>query len=298
MRVHLNFNPSRNTLINSSRVNASFAKYHKEDQKSGISLRNDRVTLSPQGRLMSVIENLTRQKQSLIDRRNSLVESTLNDGGKIEDIKDELKSYKKQIETIEKQITSAYAQQTKQCAEPGDSKKTAKTDHTRTKEQMEAEHLNDLAAVFRDLKHSEMLSASKDHAEGEARVKESEAVIGNVHLSALESKALIGVNVDDMIETESDSISRKEREAGQLHDKASELALLQGEELKESRETLKESQKTPEAAQKTPEISQKTPEISQKTPVAAQKTPEVSRKMQKKEDELPVHEKENGGLQD
>ncbi len=241
MRVHLNFNPARNTLINSSRVNASFAKYNGEGQQSGKAARNDRVTLSPQGKLMSMIENLTQQKQSLIDRRNSLVESTLHDGGKIEDIKDELKSYKKQIETIEKQITNAYAQQAKQCMEQDDDKKASKSDHNKTEEQIKAEHLNDLAGVFRDLKHAEMLSSVKDHTEGDARVKESEAEIGNVHLSALESKALIGVNVDDMMETESDSISRKEKEAESLWDKASALALRQGDELKKSREKLEES---------------------------------------------------------
>ena len=82
MRVNLNFNLHKNTLINTARVNASFAKYQSvQDKKSGGILgnrpKNDRFTLSPQGKLINMIENLTKQKQALVDQRNSLVETTL-----------------------------------------------------------------------------------------------------------------------------------------------------------------------------------------------------------------------------
>ena len=127
MRVNLNFSLQKNTLINTARVNASFAKYQSmQEKKSGGILgdrpKNDRVTLSPQGKLINMIENLTKQKQALVDQRNSLVETTLGDGGKLEDIKDQLKSYKKQIDAIDKQISNAYTQQARQCIEPEDKK--------------------------------------------------------------------------------------------------------------------------------------------------------------------------------
>lgn len=41
---------------------------------------------------MSMIDNLTKQKQSIMDRKNSLIEDTLKNGGKVEDIKDQLKT--------------------------------------------------------------------------------------------------------------------------------------------------------------------------------------------------------------
>ena len=66
----------------------------KERGHTGKPSENDRFTLSPQGKLINMIENLTKQKQALVDQRNSLVETTLGDGGKLEDIKDQLKSYK------------------------------------------------------------------------------------------------------------------------------------------------------------------------------------------------------------
>ena len=93
--------------------------------------KSDRFTLSPQGKLINMIENLTKQKQALVDQRNSLVETTLGDGGKMEDIKDQLKSYKKQIEAIDKQISNAYTQQAKQCIEPEDKKSSDKTDKSK-----------------------------------------------------------------------------------------------------------------------------------------------------------------------
>lgn len=55
------------------------------------------------------------------------------------------------------------------------------------------------------------------------------------------SKGLGGDTVGALIENEMDSIGRSEQEAGQLHDKASELALRQGEQLRKSREELEQT---------------------------------------------------------
>lgn len=252
MRVNLNFNQPRNTIINAARVNASFAKYRTDDEKASNSrMRNDRVTLSPQGKLMSMIENLTQQKQALAERRNDLVESTLDSGGKMEDIKEQLKSYKKQIDAIDKQIAGAYAQQAKQCMEPEDRKDTAKANKNKTEDQLEAERLSSLAGISQDIKSAEKISAVKDHTEGEARIKESEVVTGNVHVDALESEGLHGSEVNDLIETESDAIARKEKEIEQLWNKASDLMTQQGEILKESREELEASSDADGTSEKT-----------------------------------------------
>lgn len=251
MRVNLNFNPNKNTLINSARVNASFAKYNTEGEKaSGNQMRSDRVTLSPQGKLMSMIENLTKQKEALVERKNDLVESTLDGGGKLEDIKDQLKSYKKQIEAIDKQISNAYTQQAKESVEQDDKKKSGKADKTKTREQVEAERFSSLAGISQDIKHAEKISAIREHVEGEARIKETEAEIAGVHVDVLESKELNGDTVGDMIENEESAISRKEKEIDQLWDKASELSASQGEKIRESREELEETKESGENTEK------------------------------------------------
>ena len=88
MRINFNAIQPKNTIINAARVNASFAKNNSRTAKSAGTGRSDRADFSPQGKLMSMIENLTKQKQTIIDRKNELVENTLKNGGKVDDIKD------------------------------------------------------------------------------------------------------------------------------------------------------------------------------------------------------------------
>ena len=102
MRIQFSAGQPRNTVINAARVNASFAKRGAAGSREsqGNRARKDRLTLSPQGKLMSMIDNLTKQKQSIMDRKNSLIEETLKNGGKVEDIKDQLKNYGRQLADI------------------------------------------------------------------------------------------------------------------------------------------------------------------------------------------------------
>ena len=126
MRINFNSVQPKNTIINAARVNASFAKNKAGTRKAAGTGRSDRATFSPQGKFMSMIENLTKQKQAIIDRKNDLVESTLKNGGKVDDIKDQLKNYGKQLADLDKQIAGLYAQQAKACVEQDDKKKIRK----------------------------------------------------------------------------------------------------------------------------------------------------------------------------
>ena len=77
MRINFNAIQPKNTIINAARVNASFAKNNSRTGKSAGTGRSDRADFSPQGKLMSMIENLSKQKQTIIDRKNELVENTM-----------------------------------------------------------------------------------------------------------------------------------------------------------------------------------------------------------------------------
>lgn len=167
MRINFNAIQPKNTIINAARVNASFAKNNSRTGKSAGTGRSDRADFSPQGKLMSMIENLTKQKQTIIDRKNELVENTLKNGGKVDDIKDQLKNYGKQLADLDKQIAGLYAQQAKACAEPDDKKKTDRTDPHKTEEQREVERLSSLANVSDGIRNAEKISAVKDRVEGE-----------------------------------------------------------------------------------------------------------------------------------
>ena len=241
MRIQFSAGQPRNTVINAARVNASFAKRGAAGSREsqGNRARKDRLTLSPQGKLMSMIDNLTKQKQSIMDRKNSLIEDTLKNGGKVEDIKDQLKNYGRQLADI----AGLYAQQAKEAAGQDDKKKSGRSHTARTEEQAETEYLSNLANLSEGIKHAQTVSSVKDRVEGEIHVKEAELGMGELHVDVLSSKGE-GVTVKDMIDNEMGALERKERELAGLRDQADQLAESQGKELKDSVEELKESKES------------------------------------------------------
>ena len=93
----------------------------------------------------------------------------------MDDIKDQLKNYGKQLADLDKQIAGLYAQQAKACVEPDDKKKTDRTDPHKTEEQRQVERLSSLANVSDGIRNAEKISAVKDRVEGEMHVKEAES---------------------------------------------------------------------------------------------------------------------------
>ena len=245
MRINFNSAQPKNTIINAARVNASFAKNSRRTGNAAGNGRSDRATFSPQGKLMSMIENLTKQKQAIIERKNELVENTLKNGGKVDDIKDQLKNYGKQLADLDKQIAGLYAQQAKACVEPEDRKKKDRTDPDKTEEQREVERLSSLANVSDGIRNAEKISAVKDRVEGEMHVKEAEVSQGGVHVDALVSKGMgSSAKVTDLIDNEMSSLKRKEIEIAALGERASALGDSQGKSLKDSMDALEENRET------------------------------------------------------
>ncbi|MCD7992966.1 MAG: hypothetical protein LUK37_14795 [Clostridia bacterium] len=245
MRINFNSAQPKNTIINAARVNASFAKNSRRTGSAAGNGRSDRATFSPQGKLMSMIENLTKQKQAIIERKNELVENTLKNGGKVDDIKDQLKNYGKQLADLDKQIAGLYAQQAKACVEPEDRKKKDRTDPDKTEEQREVERLSSLANVSDGIRNAEKISAVKDRVEGEMHVKEAEVSQGGVHVDALVSKGMgSSAKVTDLIDNEMSSLKRKEIEIAALGERASALGDSQGKSLKDSMDALEENRET------------------------------------------------------
>ena len=181
-------------------------------------------------------------KDDTAERLNELVENTLKNGGKVDDIKDQLKNYGKQLADLDKQIAGLYAQQAKACAEPDDKKKTDRTDPHKTEEQREVERLSSLANVSDGIRNAEKISAVKDRGEGEMHVKEAEVSQGGVHVDALVSKGMGGAaNVADMVDNETSALKRKEMEIAALGDRASALGDSQAKSLGDSMDALEEN---------------------------------------------------------
>ena len=161
----------------------------------------------------------------------------------MEDIKDQLKNYGRQLADIDKQIAGLYAQQAKEAAGQDDKKKSGRSHTARTEEQAETEYLSNLANLSEGIKHAQTVSSVKDRVEGEIHVREAELGMGELHVDVLSSKGE-GVTVKDMIDNEMGALERKERELAGLRDQADQLAESQGKELKDSVEELKESKES------------------------------------------------------
>ena len=160
----------------------------------------------------------------------------------MDDIKDQLKNYGKQLADLDKQIAGLYAQQAKACVEPDDKKKTDRTDPHKTEEQREVERLSSLANVSDGIRNAEKISAVKDRVEGEMHVKEAEVSQGGVHVDVLVSKGMGGAaNVADMIDNETSALKRKEMEIAALGDRASALGDSQAKSLGDSMDALEEN---------------------------------------------------------
>ena len=241
MLVNNQFFQPKNTFINSARVNASISKQNMYINGSKNKSNNDRVVFSSQGKMMNIIENLTKQKENIIENKNKLVNKTIANGGDIDTIKGQLEIYTKQIEDIDKQISNIYTQQAKEAIKNSKQKNSNESNKNKSEEQLESDHLMQLANVSNTLKHAEKVSSVQTKVEGEVRTKESEVKIGEVRIDVLESKGLNGTNVEDLIVTEKQSLNEIRKNISDLQEKASQLGIEHGNKVSNLIKDLKNS---------------------------------------------------------
>ncbi|MEG2383533.1 MAG: hypothetical protein RSB39_08075 [Oscillospiraceae bacterium] len=133
--------------------------------------RGDSVTISPQGRKNSLLDNLIKQKTRITDQKNSLISSTLEKGDTLDTIKSLLESYEEQAKNIDNQIAQLMAEEMAKQAEkqekPDDNK-------PKTKEEIQNERLAGITSLSGDLQQAKTISAAQTTVSGDARVLKSE----------------------------------------------------------------------------------------------------------------------------
>ncbi|WP_051280586.1 hypothetical protein [Anaerovorax odorimutans] len=248
MRIYNNCFQSNNTFFNVNSINRKFDNNNSNlDNVNSNSSNKDRVSLTPQGKMMSMIQDLTKQKESIIEKKNNLVNKTIENGGDMDDIKDQIKIYNDLLDSINEQIDDIYAKQTKEAVTQDDEKKSNNNNlsENKTEDQLETEHLSNLANLTEDIKQAKKISAAKSKVEGETRVKESEINMGEIHIDILESKGLDGeTKVEDMIANEKRALDEKRELISDLQDKALQLNQNQGKNLNDVIESLEENIKS------------------------------------------------------
>lgn len=235
VQVNASFCQPANQFLNAAAVNRSLSKdgtiANVQKDKN-----RDQVTLSPQGKAMSAIENLTKQKDAIMERKNALIGKTLENDGDMEAIQPQLDMYNEQLETIDKQIAQITAQQLEQAAKKDEEKKSDKADENKTEEQIETENLSNLANATKSIKDAELVSSVKNKVDGEVRVKKTEIKMGELQIIHFQDKAACnpGTNVSDIIAHLREGIKVKENLVSELESKVLDLDASQGKKINEA----------------------------------------------------------------
>ena len=146
----------------------------KKLQETGNPLGDrDVVTISLFGQNHnSQIKNLIGQRQSLLERKNELVNSTLENGRDVKSIQDILDSYEEQLKELDQQISREMMKQSRDALEK--SRPSKKENQPETRQEMEQKKISDLIDLSSGMTEARTIQISKARMEGEARVLESE----------------------------------------------------------------------------------------------------------------------------
>lgn len=256
MNVNFNFFKVKSVAPNFDAVNNSIKNKINNTSSSKNNKSHDRISISPQSKMMNIIENLSKQKENIIESRSNLVTRTIENGGDIKNIKDQLKLYAKQLQDIDKQIADIKAEQTKSLFNKN--KKEDNTTHkidneNKTDAELEIEELSAIANISDNVKYSRKISLIKDNSEGEIRVKKTELNLEQLRIDNLESKHLLSkkqavvdgkvknlepINVKDLVDNIKNIISQKQKALSQSQEKLNIINSIEIEQIANSIEKL------------------------------------------------------------
>ena len=219
----------RNTLINVHRVNQSLARQSGASNGEDRRLNRDTVTISPQGKAASLIENLTKQKMAITERKDQFLASAVEEGQSMEAIQSQLDSYDEQIKNIDKQIAEITAKQMQEDAEKKQPK--VQDNQPKTEEDIQNQKLANITELSMSLDKINTIDSIKTQVDGDIGVLESEIELDKMRatgsLEQIEKKeALLSDMKAQSLDLTSD-IGQELSEASKIIDKNNDLASMQ-----------------------------------------------------------------------
>lgn len=165
--------------------------------------KSARSAFQNQSKMGGVIDSLLKQKQNIIDSKNSLIERTTQSSHSLDSIQDQLKDFDKQLQTIDQQIAKYSFEEQQKNLE--DDQKAGQIDEPKTEQEIINERLHTIVAVSQDVNQMEVISSTRNKMHGEAKVlsKEielDEARSGSASASKHERLATIDAKISDMNE--------------------------------------------------------------------------------------------------
>lgn len=136
--------------------------------------KTDRITISPMGKAMNMMESLMKQKESINQRKHELIEKTLEHGGNMRGIQEQLDAYDESMKLIDDQISTLMEDTLKSQAKDPEEEKQKMEDAPETEEEVQAEQLKGHLSLATDLDSLKIVQSASDKAERGIKSKEAE----------------------------------------------------------------------------------------------------------------------------
>lgn len=215
----------QNSLINVERVNQSVSKQpHSSKGSHMIQMQRDRMTISPQGKISSVIDSLNKQKENILERREQFIQQACTQGQSDEMMKPQLEEFDQQLREIDKQIQEAALK--RMTDDSGKSAAKIHSNQQKTKQDIQNEILSNITAASTNLDQVETIHTEKNKLDGDTGVLKSEIELDKAR---------------DTTGSGAEAIAKKENLLAEMQSRS--LGLLQdiGEGLQETNEVLEEN---------------------------------------------------------
>ncbi len=131
------------------------------------------VSFSSQGKAMSLVESLNKQKTELTDNKNELIADTLANGESLESIESQLEMYDEKLTLLDEQINEVIEEEREKETEEKELKTYSK--EPQTKEESLSAKLTNLVNMTGDLKQAESTQAIQKDIDSEIRILEGQA---------------------------------------------------------------------------------------------------------------------------
>lgn len=183
----------------------------KKSSKTEDGTRKDSVSLSPNGKAMSLIDNLMKQKERIQEQKSELKASAIDSEGGLGSISEQLESYDEQLKSLDEQIATARTDQ----FVDNDTKKmennTYKKPEPKTKEEALNAKMTNIIESANSVENAETISSVKATTDGEIGVLKQEIKLDGgrniVSEAKLEKLAELETKSNDLIADISEELS-------------------------------------------------------------------------------------------
>lgn len=132
--------------------------------------RSDSVSISPQGRAAQLIENLQKQREAVVEQKNQLVATTLENGGSLEDIEAPLDAFQEKLDSLDAMMAETLnAQMTAQAQQLAGNTEEKPAKEPETEEEAEAQNLQALTGMAAGMEQAKAVQSTAATAAGKAR---------------------------------------------------------------------------------------------------------------------------------